>query len=126
MTDSLKYFLIILLIATSGFALFVIFKSFVIWVIAVVAVMIMSLVWSSRMVSGDSEKLRQWASQNGLQLLECERKWGPGPFGWWIGRGSIYFRFVINDPQVGRRVGWAEFDHTLLGGGRMDVKWVAE
>lgn len=31
-----------------------------------------------------------------------------------------------NDPQAGRRIGWAEFDHTLIGGGRMNVKWVRE
>ena len=126
MTNTQKYVLIFIPIVIGGFALGVIFKSFVIWVIAMLAVTLMSFVWASRTATEDSERVRQWASENGLQLLECKRKWGPGPFGWWIGRASIYFRFVINDPQVGRRIGWAEFDHTLLGGGRMKVKWVRE
>ena len=103
----------------SGSAKFV----FVGWLIIVVAVWVWSIRWNIKVSAESKKRLAQWASESGWQIVQCEKKYRPGPFGWITGRATIYLRFVAHNQYDKRRVGWASFDHSLFAKGRMDVRW---
>ncbi len=87
------------------------------------AAMFLNVHWLSNSEERATELISQWASENGWQLLEFNRELSTGPFGGIHGRGDIYFHFAIRDQNGHKRSGWAYFDCSLTGGGRLQIKW---
>ena len=87
-------------------------------------IMYVNYIWMKNSAAKSKERNAQWATENGWRLLEFEHRFETGPFGGIHWRGQMYFEFVVTDQQGKRYTGWAHFDHSLMGDGRYEVKWV--
>jgi hypothetical protein len=97
---------------------------FIPWSVLLFVILFVNYIWAKHYTAKSKERIAQWAAENGWQLLEFEHQFDTGPFGGVHWRAQMYFEFVICDQQGKRHTGWAHFDHSLIGGGRFEVKWI--
>ncbi len=87
-------------------------------------VLYVNSIWMKSSMAKSKEHIAQWTAANGWQLVGFEHRFDTGPFGGIHWKAQMYFEFVVMDQQGKRHTGWAHFDHSLMGGGRYEVKWV--
>ena len=120
-----------LIVASTLFGLFLMWYIFkvplsmlIFGAIFLFVIMFVNAIWMKSSTAKSKERIAQWALANGWQLLEFEHRFDTGPFGGIHWRAQMYFEFVICDQQGKRQTCWAHFDHSLIGGGRFEVKWI--
>jgi len=117
------------LTSAAAFAFFWYFFKTPLWIIIpgaifILAALFANAIWMKNSTAKSKERIAQWATGNGWQLLEFEHRFDTGPFGGFHGRSDMYFEFVICDQRQKRHTGWARFDYSLFGGGHYEVKWI--
>jgi len=77
-------------------------------------------------VSRRRADLRQWAAENGLEILSSDKKYiiGTGPFKWWTNsRNQLVFFVRVRDRGGRERSGWVRCGSYLGPGKDVEVKW---
>ena len=69
------------------------------------------------------ELTRQWAEENGCQLMEFSWQWSKGPFTEWRRRGDSYYRFAVMDKRGQKRTGWVRYFTRIFGDWDQDIVW---
>jgi len=69
------------------------------------------------------ELTKQWAEENGWELVEFSWRWNKGPFKEWRRRGDAYYQFAVVDKKGRRRAGWVRYFIRTFGGWDQDVMW---
>ena len=70
--------------------------------------------------------VEQWARDNGLELIEAERRWfRRGTFWWRTGKGQEVFRVTIRDGSGQVRSGYVRVGGFFLGllSDQVNVEW---
>ena len=80
--------------------------------------------------NGKAERLvRQWSAENGVQLLECEKRWlRCGPFFFSKSKSQRVFRIIVSDSAGNVFRGYAKCGGYFLGmwSEQIEVRWDPE